>query len=1095
MNFNPSPRHTALALALAAGLIAAPAARAGLIAFAPPPPGSSETRVADRAPLDLVGKRRVARRAVTRMATPLPEVVATLQPGVSPELFAASYGLPLRSVSRVDGRTVILGANSVEGARRLAETLRRDRLVVAAWPNRTSLKKRLQFVSNDPFFPGSQTLAGQWNLSSPNNQYTDIRALGAWNRGDTGAGVTVGYIDDGFQITHPDLAPSYSAADSYDFGTNDTDPSPVFDDDYHGTNVAGVGSARGGNGIGVTGAAPLSTWAGLRIDFTNLTAQQFVDATLYRSSGANLQIKVKNHSYGPVGAFLPDDGELGALATSTAAGAIHVYAAGDDRGTENGDANKNALAASPDAIAVAATGPDGKFAGLYSAFGANVFVAAPSDSDSGPGILTTDLLGETLGLNGVSDGFSNSDYTGIAGGTSMAAPHISAAAAAVAAIRPTANTRYLKHLLVRTARKVDLTDASASSDGGWKTNAAGFSTNQNYGFGLLDLDALTVAARRFSGVTAAGSIATGTVAVNASIPDATSPAAPGILTRTFTLSGTTPLEEVLVKIIATHAYRGDLSATLTSPSGTVSRLFQASSSDSSGEGIDWTFTANAFWGENPAGTWTLRMLDTDILDQGSLTSFAVTARTGSLVAAPAVFDGAFVSQSVPTTLSTQASATATVTMRNTGTTDWSDLALIRLSSTNPDDNTTWGRNRVIIPTGVSVRPGDAYSFTFPITAPAAVGTANFQWRMIREGVGRFGAPSTNFPVTIVGGALAAEYVSQNVPPTATLGGPVTFTFTMRNVGTETWTANLFRLSTVNPIDNVTFGTTRALLPAGTTVAPGATGVFTLQGTAPTSPGNFTFQGQMVKEGVVRFGQSTPIATVTVAGVALSAQYVSQTVPTTVAAGGRLIGSIVMRNTGTETWTPNGVYKLCTINPQDSTVWGTSRIVLTSGSVAPGANATFGFNLDAPNVSGSYNFQWRMVKEGVVRFGDNTPNVVVAASVPVLDASFISQSGVPTSMTRGATTTVTIVMRNTGSETWTANSLYRLASESPEDNRNWGRNRIILTSGSVAPGADGTFTFTITAPATAGTYGFQWRMVKEGVLKFGTRSTLINIAVN
>jgi subtilisin family serine protease len=92
----------------------------------------------------------------------------------------------------------------------------------------------------------------------------DIHVPAAWNRDITGSGVIIGIVDDCLQITHPDLSPNYVAADSWDFGQNDPDPSPVYNsgpnEDRHGTSVAGVAAARGGNSIGGTGAAPWPGW-------------------------------------------------------------------------------------------------------------------------------------------------------------------------------------------------------------------------------------------------------------------------------------------------------------------------------------------------------------------------------------------------------------------------------------------------------------------------------------------------------------------------------------------------------------------------------------------------------------------------------------------------------------------------------------------------------------------------------------------------------------------------------------------------------------------------------------------------------------------
>lgn len=122
------------------------------------------------------------------------------------------------------------------------------------------------------------------------------------------------------------------------------------------------------------------------------------------------------------------------------------------------------------------------------------------------------------------------------------------------------------------------------------------------------------------------------------------------------------------------------------------------------------------------------------------------------------------------------------------------------------------------------------------------------------------------------------------------------------------------------------------------------------------------------------------------------------------------------------------------------------------------------------------------------------------------AKFISQN-VSTTMTVSQSYPVSITMENTGTTTWTCcspssppngiNSVdgYKLGSQNPENNSTWGKAREgVPTTVSVSPGQQVTFSFSITAPSTPGTYNFQWRMVQEFVQWFGdfTPNLLINV---
>jgi hypothetical protein len=107
-----------------------------------------------------------------------------------------------------------------------------------------------------------------------------------------------------------------------------------------------------------------------------------------------------------------------------------------------------------------------------------------------------------------------------------------------------------------------------------------------------------------------------------------------------------------------------------------------------------------------------------------------------------------------------------------------------------------------------------------------------------------------------------------------------------------------------------------------------------------------------------------------------------------------------------------------------------------------------------------------------------------------NAQFISHN-MPGSVYPGQTIPVTITIQNTGQTTWwpydrgsylprfcsDCLSLYRLGSQNPAENTLWGLKRVDL-SAPVLPGQTVTFSFTVTAPTTPGTYNWQWQMVQD-----------------
>jgi hypothetical protein len=358
----------------------------------------------------------------------------------------------------------------------------------------------------------------------------------------------------------------------------------------------------------------------------------------------------------------------------------------------------------------------------------------------------------------------------------------------------------------------------------------------------------------------------------------------------------------------------------------------------------------------------------------------------------------------------------------------------------------------------------------------------------------FGSPSTNLAITVVGAGLSAQFISQNMPSSLNPGQSASVTVMMKNNGSIVWSPTTHRLGSQNPANNMTWGINRA--STAKSVGVGATASFVLTVTAPSTPGTYNFQWQMVNHSTgAFFGQTTTNIAVQVGGGGSpidNAAFVSQSVPSSMTAGQVVPVSVTMKNSGTTTWQP-GTCTLGSLNPSGNTTWGLSTVNLVS-SVAPNANVTFNFNATAPSTAGGYNFQWGMKKSGV-SFGSASTNVLVTVTSGggggADNAQFVSQS-VPASLNTGQTANVSVVMNNNGSTTWLPGT-YSLASRNPAGNTRWGLSSVALAS-SVAPGGNATFSFTITAPSTAGAYNFQWQMQK-GTTSFGALSTNVAIVVN
>lgn len=460
----------------------------------------------------------------------------------------------------------------------------------------------------------------------------DLNIEGLWPSA-SGAGVTVAVVDDGLELTHPDLAPNMAEAALHRDVLNDTaDPTPPAAAN-HGTICAGFIAARGNNGIGITGAAPLARLIGIRLlgegaNGDSATDIQEAAAFAWRTD----VIQISSNSWGPNDDAKtvsgPDTAALAALRAGVSVGrggrGVLYFVAAGNGGSSGDHAGWDGYSGSRYVFAIGATDNRGRQA-PFSESGPQLIAVAigQTSEDAEVQLLSTDNVG-SRGANAAAS--PEGDYTtsGVQG-TSYATPQASGVAALLLQANPNLGWRDVKEILIRSARKNDATDSD------WINNGAGFHFNHKYGAGFVNATAALALARAWTPLAAERSITAGGV-VDLAIPDQVAAGAASALS----VAPDVPLrvETVEVTVSVTHPNRGQLRFELTSPAGTRTVLGMPRTEDTGANLTNWTFSTPRHWGESAAGTWTVRAIDTVAGATGSLT-LARVAVFGSEAATPA----------------------------------------------------------------------------------------------------------------------------------------------------------------------------------------------------------------------------------------------------------------------------------------------------------------------------------------------------------------------------------------------------------------------------------------------------------------------------
>lgn len=272
-----------------------------------------------------------------------------------------------------------------------------------------------------------------WGMGSD----AGIDAVHAWEISTGSSDVVAAIIDTGVDYTHPDLGPNIwvNAAETPGNGIDDDGngyvddihgvntsmgaihPGDPFDDNEHGTHVAGTIGAVGDNGLGVVGVNHsvkimalkfMDATGGGRLSDAILAIDYMLDQKVNR--GVN--IKVANNSWGGGGysAALQS-----AIERARNAGIIFVAAAGNAGQDTDMFPSYPSSYEVDNVVSVAATGQDRKLASFSNRGAESVDIAAPG----------VDIVSTLPGNN-----------YGQLSGTSMATPHVTGALALLFSVEP-----------------------------------------------------------------------------------------------------------------------------------------------------------------------------------------------------------------------------------------------------------------------------------------------------------------------------------------------------------------------------------------------------------------------------------------------------------------------------------------------------------------------------------------------------------------------------------------------------------------------------------------------------------------------------------
>ena len=462
----------------------------------------------------------------------------------------------------------------------------------------------------------------QWHLNNtPQNGYfktsdivgSDINAEAAWDAGVLGSGVNVQVVDSGMDSNHEDITDNVNRAKNHNhleggqLGDRSNGNSVLNPHHHHGDQMVGLIAARDNN-VGYRGVAPRAT-----IYLHNAPELQDVVDVAYTVGRELHATSVASNSYNMAGnprlltlaTIWREAIDEGITRGNGGKGISFFFTSAVINFQEHGvDTNASELTTHPGTIPVCGTGEHGTRM-PSSGYGYSQWICAPGGSHAP----------------------TKFDHYIVESGATMSGS--TAIAAGVGALVKSANRaltwRDVKVILAQSAQHADPGHPE------WTTGAPHYGDptkryhyNPNYGFGVVDAGASVQLAKNWTNLPSAQNDSA-TRRKDIIITDRTEGQAPVVHTDSVKYKGNINFAEYVgLHIDLEHEASRDLKIELTSPSGVVTKIIAPvdTTYNTAFDGL-YRFASAQHLGENPQGTWTLKVSDHIAGNSGTIREWSI----------------------------------------------------------------------------------------------------------------------------------------------------------------------------------------------------------------------------------------------------------------------------------------------------------------------------------------------------------------------------------------------------------------------------------------------------------------------------------------